>query len=55
MNDSKPLKCSCCGTETLAMAKPDGTVVIQDRRHGKTHVLALESVRLAASVSTKEF
>lgn len=49
-----PIKCACCGTQTLAMAMPDGRVVIQDRRHGKTHTLELEGVRIP-TISTREF
>lgn len=37
----KPIKCDCCNQETMAMVKPDGTIVVQDRRHGKTHTLTL--------------
>lgn len=55
MDKGQPVKCDCCQTETLAMAMPDGTVVIQDRRHGKAHTLKLENVRLVQPLVSREF
>ena len=35
------LKCDCCGTETLAVSRPEqGLVEIRDRRHGTNHSVA---------------
>lgn len=34
--EAKPIKCECCGSETLAEWRGD-KILITDRRHGKDH------------------
>lgn len=47
-----PLKCDCCGRQTMAYWEPPNKVVIHAKHHGKTHRLTV-IVAVAANTLQK--
>ena len=41
MINGEAIYCDCCGTEKLAQVRGD-TLIIKDRRHGRTHVAVIK-------------
>lgn len=41
MTEDGFIMCDCCGTEKLAQVRGD-TLIIKDRRHGRTHMAVVK-------------